>query len=88
MVLSERAVHLLSCQPRVTVTPCFVYKVIRDLGPNKLGPSRNLESIDHLFIIRDHRDHNCKQNTTSLSLLAGRTVGELTVPTRPYTAVG
>ena len=31
--------ELLSCQPRVTVTPCFVYKVIRDL-----------ESIDHLCI--------------------------------------
>ena len=30
---------LLSCQPRVTVTSCFVYKVIRDL-----------ESIDHLCI--------------------------------------
>ena len=23
--------NLLSCQPRVTVTSCFVYKVIRDL---------------------------------------------------------
>ena len=30
---------LLSCQPRVTVTLCFVYKVIRDL-----------ESMDHLCI--------------------------------------
>ena len=30
---------LLSCQPRVTVTSYFVYKVIRDL-----------ESIDHLCI--------------------------------------
>ena len=30
---------LLSCQPRVTVTSCFVYKVISDL-----------ESIDHLCI--------------------------------------
>ena len=30
---------LLSCQPRVTVASCFVYKVIRDL-----------ESIDHLCI--------------------------------------
>ena len=30
---------LLSCQPKVTVTSCFVYKVIRDL-----------ESIDHLCI--------------------------------------
>ena len=30
---------LLSCQPRVTVTSCFVYKVIRDL-----------ESVDHLCI--------------------------------------
>ena len=31
--------YLLSCQPRVTVTSCFVYTVIR-----------HLESIDHLFI--------------------------------------
>ena len=31
--------HVLSYQPRVTVTPCFIYKVIRDL-----------ESIDHLCI--------------------------------------
>ena len=30
---------LLSCQPRVTVMSCFVYKVIRDL-----------ETIDHLCI--------------------------------------
>ena len=30
---------VLSCQPRVTVTSCFVYKVIRDL-----------ESTDHLCI--------------------------------------
>ena len=35
---------LLSCQPKVTVTSCFVYKVIRDL-----------ESIDHLCINRIHR---------------------------------
>ena len=32
---------LLSCQPRVTVASCFVYKVLRDL-----------ESIDHLCINR------------------------------------
>ena len=31
--------EILSCQPRVTVTSCFVYKAIRDL-----------ESIDHLCI--------------------------------------
>ena len=31
--------HLLSCQPRVTVTSCFVYEV-----------NRELESIDHLCI--------------------------------------
>ena len=31
--------NILSCQPGVTVTSCFVYKVIRDL-----------ESIDHLCI--------------------------------------
>ena len=32
-------IHVLSCQPRVTVTSCFVYKVIRDL-----------QWIDHLYI--------------------------------------
>ena len=32
-------IHVLSCQPRVTVTSCFVYEVIRDLL-----------SIDHLRI--------------------------------------
>ena len=36
-------VHL-SCQPRVTVTPCFVYNVIR-----------YLESIDHLCVNPIHR---------------------------------
>ena len=30
---------LLSCQPRVTVTSCFVYKIVRDL-----------EWIDHLYM--------------------------------------
>ena len=35
---------LLSCQPRVTVMSCFVFKVIRDL-----------ESIDHLCINPIHR---------------------------------
>ena len=34
----------VSCQPRVTVTSCFVYKVIR-----------NLELIDHLCINPIHR---------------------------------
>ena len=82
---------LLSCQPRVTVTSCFVYKVIRDL-----------ESIDHVYInpIRriglihtwsvDSRYlklivkvnvllNNCKQNTTSLSLLVGIIVPRLSL---------
>ena len=31
--------NVLSCQPRVTVKSCFVYKIIREL-----------ESIDHLCI--------------------------------------
>ena len=35
---------VLFYQPRVTVTSCFVYKVIRDL-----------ESIDHLYINPIHR---------------------------------
>ena len=77
---------LLSCQPRVTVTSCFVYKVIRVLW-----------SIDHLCInpiLRIGLIHkwsidsyqlkwsvhasvllsNCKQSITSLSLLVGTTV--------------
>ena len=37
--VSTKQTDLPSCQPRVTVTLCFVYKVIRDL-----------ESIDHLCI--------------------------------------
>ena len=36
--------QLLSCQPRVTMTSCFVFEVIRDL-----------ESIDHLCINPIHR---------------------------------
>ena len=36
---SDDGDSLLSCQPRVTVLSCFIYKVIRDL-----------ESIDHLCI--------------------------------------
>ena len=39
-VVVEWLFYVLSCQPRVTVTSCFVHKVIRDL-----------ESIDHLCII-------------------------------------
>ena len=38
-VLIANFTKLLSCQPRVTVTPCFVYKNIMDL-----------ELIDHLCI--------------------------------------
>ena len=32
--LGEEGWHLLSCQPRVTVMSCFVYKVIYDLESN------------------------------------------------------
>ena len=35
----DGALNLLSCQPQVTVTSCFVYSVIRDL-----------ESIEHYCI--------------------------------------
>ena len=44
---SQAFLDLLSCQPRVAVTSCFVYKVIRDL-----------ESIDHLCINPIHRIMN------------------------------
>ena len=71
------------------MTSCFIYKV-----------SRDLKSIDHLYInpirmIGNDRintqviyrfalaqgsvqGNNCKQNITSLSLLAGRTVDRVT----------
>ena len=78
--------QLLSCQPSVTVTLCYVYKFVRDL-----------ESIDHLCINTIHRIglihkwsidssmlkwsvhisvllSNCKQSITLLSLLVGTTV--------------
>ena len=82
----QNATLLMFCQPRVTVTSCFVYIVIRDL-----------ESIDHLCINPIHRIglvhkwsidsrklkwdvqvnvllNNCKQNITSLSFLVGTIV--------------
>ena len=37
--VTTKTIQVLSCQVRVTVTSCFVYKVIRDL-----------ESIDHVCI--------------------------------------
>ena len=37
--LEQETSSLLSCQPRVTVTSCFVYNVIR-----------YLESMDHVYI--------------------------------------
>ena len=78
--------YILSCQPGVTVTLCFVCKVIRDF-----------ESICHLCINPIHRkgfihkrsmdSHwlrwsvqvnvllgNCRQGMMSLSLLVGTTV--------------
>ena len=42
--VAAKLIRLLSCQPRVTMTSCLVYKVIRDL-----------ESIDHLCINPIHR---------------------------------
>ena len=44
ILLTQNAIKVLSCQPRVTMTSCFVYKVIRDL-----------ESIDHLCINPIHK---------------------------------
>ena len=85
------ASHILSCQPRVTVTSRFVYKANRDL-----------ESIDHLFINLIRRIglihkcsldsrwlkwivqvnvllNNCKQTISSLSLLVGTPVESLII---------
>ena len=65
--------QILSCQPRVTVTSCFVYKVIRDLY-----------SLDHVFISpilriglktyapisNAHLSHVCKRGKLSGSCLS------------------
>ena len=77
---------LLSCQPRVTVTSCFVYKVIRDLESiyhlsinpiHRIGlilkwsiDSRMLKWRVHVSVLLS----NCKQSITPLSLLVGTTV--------------
>ena len=90
---------LLSCQPWVTVTSCFVYKVIRDL-----------ESIDHLCINPIRRIglihewsidsrllkwgvhvsvlfSNGKQSIASLSLLVGTIVVIIVTRLSLHTAV-
>ena len=63
-------IQLVSCQPRVTVTSCFVYKVIMDL-----------ESIYHFCFILSIRVSKSgvyrlmlEQKSISLSLLVGTTV--------------
>ena len=63
-------IQLVSCQPRVTVTSCFVYKVIMDF-----------ESNYHFCIILSIRVRKSgvfrlmlKQKSISLSLLVGTTV--------------
>ena len=42
--------HLLSCQPRVTVTSCFVYKVIRDLESIYPQDRINTQVIDRFAL--------------------------------------
>ena len=77
---------LLSCQPRVTVRSCFVYKVLRDIESidhlcinliRRIGLIHN-KSIDSRLVKCCVQDNvlvnNCKQNNTSLSLLVGTTV--------------
>ena len=80
---------LLSCQPRVTVMSCFVYKVIRDLELINhlcINPIHRIGLIHKWFI--DSRKlkwdvqvnvllNNCKQNIMSLSLLVAMTIGSL-----------
>ena len=52
-------IHVPSGQPRVTVTSCLVYKVIRDL-----------ESIDHLCINPIHRTCTVHGITVTYILIA------------------
>ena len=79
-------VQVLSCQPRVTVTSCFVYKVITDLASidhwcinpiHRIGlihkwsiDLRKLKWSVHVSILLS----NCKQSITSLSHLVDTTV--------------
>ena len=84
--LSPTFTILLSCQPRVTVTSCFVYKDIRDLESIDhlcINPIRRIGLI-HKWYIDSHQLkwsvqvnvllNHYKQNITLLSLLVGTTV--------------
>ena len=76
--------HVLSCRPRVTVTSCFVYKVIKDLESMYhlcINPIHRIGLI-HKWYIDSHMlnwsvqlvlHSNCKQSITSMSLLVGTT---------------
>ena len=70
---------ILSCQPSVTATSCFVYncKVNSNLyTPLELTRTDRIGLI-HKWSIDSKSLITCKQNMTSLSLLAGRTVVSL-----------
>ena len=89
LILSTYRLKVLSCQPRVTVTSCFVYKVTRDLESIvhlHINPICRIEliHISDLSIRVSSSEvykfmlytvvNNCKQNITPLSLLVGTTV--------------
>ena len=78
--------HVLSCQPRVTVTSCLVFTIIRDsesIYHSCINPFHRIWLI-HKWSFHSHGLkwsvqvnvllNNCEQNTTSLSLLSDRTV--------------
>ena len=67
-IKSQMPTYLLSCQPRVTVVSCFVYKVIMDLS-----------SIDHLCINRIPRDRINTQVIYQLALTSSSGVYKLNV---------
>ena len=77
-------IYLLPCQPRVTVTPCFVYDAIRDLESidhmciNPIQKIGLIRTIDSRWLKRRVQVnvllYNYEQKITSLSLLVGSTV--------------
>ena len=83
-MLLKTVIKILSCQPRVAVTSCFVYRDIRDFDRSLVYLSYPQDRINTQVAYRFASaqvectrwcfTYHFKQNTTSLSLLVGMTV--------------
>ena len=83
----KKSIDVLPCQPRVTVTPCYVHKATSDLESiyhpcinpiHRIGPNTQAIHIDSRTSKRSTHvtvpPQQVKQSTTSPPLLAGTTV--------------